>query len=91
MTVCCEDVVFRGRVQGVGFRFTPRRVARGFAVAGWVRTEPDGSVRCVVEGDGDEVDRFVEAVREAMRGNVTGIERQPAADAGGFETFEIRY
>jgi acylphosphatase len=56
-----------------------------------VRNEPDGSVRCVVEGDGDEVDRFVEAVRDAMRGNVTGIERQPAADAGGFETFEIRY
>jgi len=92
----CEDVIFRGRVQGVGFRFTTCTVARRFRVGGWVRNEPDGTVHCVVEGEAGEIDRFIDAVRDAMSGNVTEVERQPVADgdaggAGGFDKFDIRY
>ena len=36
-----------------------RRSIRAW-VAGWVRNEPDGSVRCVAEGEAAELDRFVQ-------------------------------
>jgi acylphosphatase len=85
------DITFTGRVQGVFFRATVRDVASGFAVAGWVRNEPDGSVRCVAEGQEKELDVFVAAIQRAKRDNIsdTRIDRRPAT--GEFDGFEIRY
>ena len=73
-------ITFTGTVQGVGFRYTTRNVAAGYDVSGWVRNEADGSVRCVVEGEPEELDRFLAAVKQAMEGNIreARIERLPA-------------
>jgi acylphosphatase len=58
--------VFRGQVQGVGFRATVRSLARGFEVVGYVRNLDDGGVEMVAEGAPSEVDAFVEAIRAEM-------------------------
>jgi acylphosphatase len=84
------DIIFTGRVQGVNFRWTTARVAEGFAVAGWVRNEPDGSVRCVAEGEREELDRFVEALQDAMAGYVRGTEIRDGPASGEFRGFTIR-
>lgn len=60
-------VHFAGRVQGVGFRYTTRRVAGQFEVAGFVQNLDDGRVLVVAEGEEAELNRFVEAVLETMR------------------------
>ena len=49
----------RGRVQGVGFRYSLSERARSRAIAGWVRNNPDGSVEAVFEGAPEEVDALV--------------------------------
>lgn len=59
------QVLYSGTVQGVGFRYTTRQVARGFEVTGWVRNLPEGGVELVAEGDRDELEAFREAVRES--------------------------
>jgi acylphosphatase len=59
------QVFYEGRVQGVGFRYTARRVAAGFEVAGHVRNLPDGRVELVASGDGSEVDAFLAAIRDS--------------------------
>ena len=41
---------FVGEVQGVGFRWTARKVAQNLGLGGWVRNEPDGSVSMELEG-----------------------------------------
>jgi acylphosphatase len=84
-------ILFSGRVQGVGFRFTCERLARRFEVTGWVRNEPRGTVRCVVEGLPAEVDRFVAAVREAMSENITDCTTQSSSATGEFADFSIRF
>ena len=43
-------VRFTGQVQGVGFRWTARKVAQGLGLTGWVRNEPDGSVTMELQG-----------------------------------------
>jgi acylphosphatase len=84
-------ITFTGRVQGVGFRATTANVARGFNIAGWVRNEPDGSVKCIAEGEAAEVDRFIRAVQDAMAGCVheTRVERGHAL--GEARGFSVRY
>ena len=84
-------ITFTGRVQGVNFRWTACRVAERFNVAGWVRNEPDGSVRCLVEGDRGELDGFVKAVEEAMAGCIRDSRINTEEPGEALQGFSIRY
>ncbi|MEM7229513.1 MAG: acylphosphatase [Planctomycetota bacterium] len=90
MTATRFTITFRGRVQGVFFRATTRDLSERFAVTGWVRNEPDGSVVCVAEGEQAELDRFIAAVREAKRGNIDDVTIDRSAATGEFSAFDIR-
>ena len=61
-------IYFSGRVQGVGFRYAVMEVAREYDVAGYVQNLPDGRVQVEAEGSPGEVDAFVAAIEERMRG-----------------------
>ena len=59
------QVFYEGRVQGVGFRFTVRHIAKGFDVTGWVRNVPDGRVELQVTGDEEEVRAFLQQIAQS--------------------------
>jgi acylphosphatase len=59
-----KRVIFEGRVQGVGFRYTVKDLARGFDVRGWVKNLPDGSVELQVTGEAGEVADFIREIVE---------------------------
>ena len=86
------QVLYEGRVQGVGFRFTVRHVAKGFDVTGWVRNLPDGRVELQVTGDEAEVRAFLDQIAQSelhsfIRGQTeTKLNQRVAADG-----FEIRH
>jgi acylphosphatase len=63
-----KHVVVSGRVQGVFFRDSVRRLAAEQGVAGWVRNTWDGTVEAVFEGEPDAVERLVEFCREGPSG-----------------------
>jgi acylphosphatase len=71
-------VIVHGRVQGVFFRDTTRRLAESRGVAGWARNNPDGSVEAVFEGDADAVDEMVRFAQEGPRG--AAVERAEVVD-----------
>lgn len=56
-----------GRVQGVYFRDSCRRVAEAAGVSGWVRNELDGSVRALLEGHAADVERVVDWLHRGPR------------------------
>jgi acylphosphatase len=85
------DVRYRGMVQGVGFRYTTRRIAQRFVVTGFVRNLPDGSVRVVAEGWPAEVRRFLDAILAELGEYVTEKEETPGAATGEFRSFDIRF
>ena len=45
-----KHIVFYGRVQGVGFRYTAKYMAQSLELTGWVRNEPEGTVTMEVQG-----------------------------------------
>jgi acylphosphatase len=89
MTVC-RRVFYSGRVQGVGFRYTALDLAQGHAVAGFVRNLPDRRVELVAEGEADEVERFLEAVRRQLAGYIHG-ESAHDETPQGYKDFRIEH
>ena len=83
------QVFYEGNVQGVGFRWSVRHIAKGFDVMGWVRNVPDGRVELQISGEETEVVAFLEAIRKSEL--ASHIRRQEEArlqsppDAHGFE------
>jgi len=64
-------VIFQGTVQGVGFRYTTLRVAKGFpSLTGGVRNLADGTVELIVEGARAEIEALISAVSERMSGYI---------------------
>jgi acylphosphatase len=89
MTVC-RRVYYSGRVQGVGFRYTAVRIAQDHAVQGFVKNLPDGRVELVAEGEPEEVDAFLDAVRRQFDGYIEGLTVQDEA-AQGFRGFRVAH
>jgi acylphosphatase len=61
-------VVVHGRVQGVFFRDTARRLALENGVDGWARNTWEGTVEAVFEGPPEAVARLVEFARRGPSG-----------------------
>ena len=45
-----KHIVFYGRVQGVGFRYTAKYLARSLELTGWGKNDWDGTVTMEVQG-----------------------------------------
>ncbi len=85
-----RHVFYEGRVQGVGFRYTVKTLAKGFDVVGWVRNLPDNRVEMQASGDGDEVEAFLTAIRESpLAGHIQREDISPIPPLAGVRGFTI--
>ena len=83
-----RHVFYEGRVQGVGFRWTTKNLARGYEVTGSVRNLPDGRVELLVNGEVDEVEAFLEAIAESdLKSHIKKVDTHaiPPLSVRGFE------
>lgn len=83
-------VIYHGRVQGVGFRYTTASIARRHPVQGYVRNLPDGTVELVAEGAPGAVRRFLDEVAAAFEGNITDRTQEEITGGEPLSGFEIR-
>jgi acylphosphatase len=66
-----KRVIYTGRVQGVGFRYSAKQVASGFDVTGWIKNLDDGTVEMqVMASDPDELDAFLADILESSLGSL---------------------
>jgi acylphosphatase len=83
-------VFYEGYVQGVGFRWTTKRIAHGYDISGWVRNLADGRVELQVSGADDEVSAFLRAIRESSLGGHITAERSTEIElTSPFKGFRI--
>jgi acylphosphatase len=90
-TAQSRRVLYTGHVQGVGFRYTARRIAQGYAVTGFVRNLRDGRVELVVEGPPSELDRLLTEIATTMAGHIDHAEVQTIPKTGQYTSFEIAH
>lgn len=84
------QVLYAGRVQGVGFRYTAKTTAMGFEVTGTVRNLSDGRVALTVEGAREELEEFRQAIRDAgLAGFIRDEQVSWLSATGEFRGFEI--
>jgi acylphosphatase len=90
MSETAERVLFSGRVQGVGFRWSTDRMARNFRVTGFVRNLSNGQVELQVQGPLGEVNGLIAAVCDHFSENITAIERENLPEHAEFSDFRVR-
>jgi acylphosphatase len=82
-------VIVRGRVQGVFFRDSVRRLAEERGVAGIALNRDDGAVEAVFEGEPEAVEALVDFCRRGpSRARVEGVEER-AEQPEGLRGFRI--
>jgi acylphosphatase len=66
MDKVAKQIIFKGRVQGVGFRYTNQRAANRYDLAGLVRNLPDGSVEAFLQGTSPNIQACLDDLKDAF-------------------------
>lgn len=61
-----KRIVFHGRVQGVGFRYTAKYLAQSLGLTGWVKNEYDGTVLMEIQGREPMIFKLMEGLNRNM-------------------------
>lgn len=86
-----RHLVIRGRVQGVGYRWSMVQAAKRLGVRGWVRNRRDGSVEALAAGGAGAVEELIRWARQGPDGaRVDAVDVSDAAAHGVPEGFEQR-
>ena len=81
MSGIARKLRIHGEVQGVFFRAWSAQEARSLGLRGWVRNRSDGTVEMLVQGEADEVERFVARCRRGPpAARVDRIEEEPTTE-----------
>ncbi|HZI69378.1 MAG: acylphosphatase [Ginsengibacter sp.] len=83
------QVLISGKVQGVFFRDSARKVANKLGVTGWIKNRPDEKVEAMVSGMEKEVQAFVEWCRSGPERAEVEEVLVSEKEQTHFERFEI--
>lgn len=64
MEITARQFIFRGRVQGVGFRYTTCRIAAKYDLTGFVRNRPDGTVEALMQGSLNQIELCIDEIKD---------------------------
>ena len=84
-----RHLIFRGYVQGVGFRWKACSAARRLGIPGWGRNLDDGSVEMEAEGTPRDIDDLIETMENHAWGSVERVESRNIPIHGDY-SFEVR-
>lgn len=84
-------IIFEGRVQGVGFRYTCKDLAKGFDIVGLVKNLPEGTVELEVMGESAEVEDYLKEITEesVLAHKITGMLVKNISLLNGVKGFTI--
>jgi len=91
MNQIAKHVIFKGRVQGVGFRYTTQRIADRYDLTGYVRNLPDGTVEALVQGTEPNIQACMDEIGEYFGGYIRDIKATDQPVNPQYHDFRITY
>ena len=91
MTQTAKYVIFKGRVQGVGFRYTTQRIAGRYDLTGYVRNLPDGTVEALLQGTESNIGACMDEIKEYFSGYLRDIKTTGQPVNSQYHDFRITY
>jgi acylphosphatase len=85
------NIRIKGKVQGVGFRYSALKAARSYDICGFVRNEPDGSVYIEAEGDEMKMKLFLAWCRSGPGFGFVDEVVENESGLRGFNDFRVLY
>jgi acylphosphatase len=84
-------VIISGRVQGVWFRASTKKMAEQIGLTGWVRNKSDGCVEAVFEGEEQLINKMIEWCHQGSPlSKVKNVEVKNQEPTNEFSDFSIR-
>jgi acylphosphatase len=91
MEQTARHILFRGTVQGVGFRYTAHRIARRYNVTGFVRNLPDGDVEMFAQGDELDIDHCLADIQDHFGDYIRDTQIESAPYNSRYTGFRITF
>lgn len=84
-------IIFKGNVQGVGFRFTTEKIASKYGIRGFVKNRSDGSVEVVAEGSCEKLNLFLGDINDYFKSYIHNYSKKELPTQGEFSDFRIAF
>ena len=84
-------ILYSGRVQGVGFRFTAETMAVESGIQGWVKNLGDGRVEIMAEAEEEALKDFLNKIRQSFSRYIQDEDLRWSEAADEFQDFQIRF
>jgi len=84
-------IVFKGHVQGVGFRYIAERIASKLGVVGRVKNLYNGDVEIVAEGEQKVIDSFLDNIRNHFSRYIINENVDVSDATGSFDDFQVKF
>ena len=81
----------RGRVQGVGFRYSAVREAERLRINGWVKNSRDGNVEVWAEGQPEKLGLFLEWLQQGPQFSRVDSVRKENMEPKGYRNFNVEH
>lgn len=84
-------VIYSGRVQGVGFRYTAQSIARDLGLTGWVKNRRDGTVELLAEGTEEKLKELLGSIEQDFSSSIRDAEATWSEATGEFADFSVTF
>ena len=91
MAQTARHIIFVGHVQGVGFRFTARSIARRFNLSGYVRNLPNGDVEMFAQGVTENIAGCIREIENYFSGYIRDTRAEDVPFDPRYTEFNITF
>ena len=89
MSILKAHIYFKGRVQGVGFRYMTQRFAKNLGLVGWVKNLPDGRVEILAQGEKNKIQNLLDELNNHFKGHIQDCQADMHEGLDSYKNFEI--
>lgn len=86
-----KQLLFSGKVQGVGFRVETVGIAERLDLVGWVKNRNNGDVEIEVEGETQKIEYMIEYLSSIRRAPIDNVDEKNLGVLNNEKSFEVVY